>query len=701
MNFKVIILFFFAFVFVLYFYIIEPLFVKQKIKNNNEHGSARWAKKSEIRKNFTRENISNINKVGFPVAFDRKLKYVYFDYDTPHWTYLGSTGSGKSSTSVIPLCSFIANARVKRSVFVTDPKAEIFSKTSKMFSENGYDIITIDFRNPENSSRINILEPCILEYEKFMENKKCINKIQEEREMIKSRIKIYNMEKEYLKELKNKNIEEEYFISTDFIDYICKDENKLNQRLVEIKQEEDNYENLSIYHLAECNRLISTISSMIMAEKNTNDPFWINSAKNLLEGLIGLFLEDYMEEKISREQITLSSIKKFQNSSMTEENAEVLNKYILTKKYGSKSKDNLLSILSSSENTYKSITSVFNEKMSLFDDINVENITSSTDFSLYQLGSKPTAMYIIVPDEEKIYFKLVTIIVGLLYHEVTKLANESENKKVPYEIDFILDEFANCPPLPDIETIISVARSRGMRFHLYIQSFSQLDNVYGRDVAKTILDNCGLAYLKTNTQETADIVSKMLGTTTRTSSSISYSINSQSINGSQSTNLIGRPLLTSDEIKQLHYKTIIFPIIGHPILRNTVFYKKFSIFKDGKIEREKRYLKKLEDTYYTVEDIKNGRSKYVKKDDLTIEIQKQKLESLVQEMNKELGNINYDISYFTDNDRMILVIGFQNALSENKINNLINLIDQDKYEFNLKLVNGNNHENELEMVVKM
>ena len=50
-----------------------------------------------------------------------------------------------------------------------------------------------------------------------------------------------------------------------------------------------------------------------------------------------------------------------------------------------------------------------------------------------------------------------------------------------------------------------------MRFQFFIQSFSQLDNVYGKEVAQTILDNCGLDYLKTNTQEIAELISRFLG----------------------------------------------------------------------------------------------------------------------------------------------------------------------------------------------
>ena len=143
----------------------------------------------------------------------------------------------------------------------------------------------------------------------------------------------------------------------------------------------------------------------------------------------------------------MTSIRKFQNSSMQEKNFNKFNTYIDRKDYGSKSKDSLTSILNASDNTYKSITAVFGEKMSLFDDVNVANVTSDSDFDFDLLGREATALFIIVPDEDKVYFTLVTIVVGLLYKELVKLANSKENKKLPVQIDWLLDEFANCPHL--------------------------------------------------------------------------------------------------------------------------------------------------------------------------------------------------------------------------------------------------------------
>ena len=599
---------------------VEPLFSKHKVKSNHEYGSARFSTFNEIKKNFKKEKISSIKESGVPMWFSKDYKYVWFDKETPHYTYLGSTGSGKSVTAVIPMCSFIATAKKKRSVFITDPKGEIFNTTSKMFKDNGYNVLTLDFRHPEMSNHFNILEPIIKEYEKY-------------------------------------------------IDY--------EKKSIVSKKDRVKYNNLAMTSLAETNRLITSLATMIMQEKTQQkDPFWNNSARNLLEGLIGFFLEEYKKNNIKRNQITMTSIRKFQNSSMQEKNFNKFKAYIDKKDYGSKSKDSLTSILNASDNTYKSITAVFGEKMSLFDDVNVANVTSDSDFDFDLLGREATALFIIVPDEDKVYFTLVTIIVGLLYKELVKLANSKENKKLPVQIDWLLDEFANCPPLADIEALVSVARSRGMRFHFFIQSFSQLDNVYGKEVAQIILDNCGLIYLKTNTQDTAEQISKRLGKTTISSSSISQSLSLLDYNGNKSTSLMARDLLTPDEVKQLHYKTIIFPIIGYPIFRDTVIYNKFSCYEKGEIDRNVNSLKQLDNTYFTVEQIKSpigGRFKKVD-DELNMsakDFYKEQREAEEQELLKAIDQVKeiikdniINFEYKTKNNRTFSVISLTKDIND-------------------------------------
>ena len=269
-------------IFLLFFLYIEPMLAKNRIKNNNEHGSARFANFKEIRRDFKKESISNINKAGFPIWYSKDYKTIWFDRETPHYVYLGSTGSGKSVTAVIPTCSFIANAKEERSVFITDPKGEIFNKTSKMFKDKGYKIITIDFRHPELSNKFNILQPIINEYKQYIkyDNDKT------------------NLEKK-IDELNNLNIELKNKINIPRTRKTKKESynneiEKNNNLIDEYKNKMFNLNNLALSHYAETNRLITSLSQMITQEKvQQKDPFWNNSARQLLEGLIGFFLEEF------------------------------------------------------------------------------------------------------------------------------------------------------------------------------------------------------------------------------------------------------------------------------------------------------------------------------------------------------------------------------------------------------------------------
>lgn len=151
-------------IFIIY---IEPRISKHKIKNKNEHGSSKFADMKEITKTFKQEQLSSLEDAGFPIWFEKKNNHfntVYFDNTSPHWVLFGSSGSGKSTCIVLPECIMFAKAKNKRSIIVTDPKGEIFSKTSKLFKDNGYNIYTIDFRNPNLSNRINIMQPIINEW---------------------------------------------------------------------------------------------------------------------------------------------------------------------------------------------------------------------------------------------------------------------------------------------------------------------------------------------------------------------------------------------------------------------------------------------------------------------------------------------------------------------------------------------------------
>lgn len=709
------------------FILLEPRFSKRKLENKNEHGSSKFADLKEIQNTFVKENINDINSVGFPVWYEKKngnFENVYFDNKSPHFLLIGSTGSGKSVTVVIPECIMFATAKEKHSVVVTDPKGEIFKSTSKIFKDNGYDVITIDFRNPNKSNKINIMQPIIDEWKEYCNSNKTMFFLFAH--FIKcNRIKLENIDEEkYVDKIKNKYNLEEYLI-----DIIANNKGSLSELLTNKKMYENDllndklgdneslkdymltktndeiiymireYQNISSKHQAESNRLVISLADLIFVDKDTNDKFWINSAKQLFIGIVGVFLEDYQEGLIPENKINISSVKKFQNSSLIKENQSFLQKNVNNRKYGNLSKDYLTSILSAAENTYKSITAVFGEKMAIFDDLNVENVTSISEFEFSSLGKKPVALFIIVPDEDRAYFQLVTIIIGMLTKDLTKFANLPENNgTLPVKIEWLLDEFANCPPLSSIETLVSVARSRGMRFQFFIQSFSQLNQVYGKEVASIIQDNCALVYLKTNTVETAKVISEKLGKSTIETNSISKSTDPMKVGANQTISLMGKELLTVTEIISLKYKTIIFPTVSNPIFRDTYLYSDlFPIYKNVEVlDRETKVLKRITSNYYTVEELR--RNYNTKNNQIINQAAKNMQSQFQQNIQKEIARVTKNIEplpiendVVCDNEvindlRNKLFIEYDINISKNKdtyillINKVINKIDIKKIE---------------------
>lgn len=727
--------FFLIIILIVIFYIwyLEPRMNRKKVSNKNEHGSSKFADKKEIETTFVKEKLVGCKTIGFPIWYEKKngkFENVYIDDKSPHYILIGSTGSGKSVTVVLNECLMFATAEEKHSVVVTDPKGEIFRATSRVFKDNNYNVITIDFRNPNKSNKINIMQPIINEWKEYCKYNKimlflCTHFIKT------NRIKLQNFtDEKYVEKIKKRYLVDEYLLNV-IIDNKSEISEMLNNRTIynndllmdklktkdvkqclasktnsEILSMIKSYLNESSKHQAEANRLVISLADLIFVDKQTNDKFWINSAKQLFIGIVGIFLEDYQNGIIRENQINISSVKKFQNSSLIKENQTYLQVNINNRKYGRLSKDYLTSILSSAENTYKSITAVFGEKMAIFDDLQVENITSQSEFEFTELGKRPTVLYLIVPDEDKAYFQLVTIIIGMLIKDLTKFANLPQNKgRLPIKVEWILDEFANCPPIDSIEVSNSVGRSRGFRFQYFIQSFAQLEQVYGKEIASILIDNSALCYLKTNSVECAERIVKKLGRSTIITNSMSMSTDPFKIGANQTQSLMGKELLTANEVMRLKYKTIIFPTVSNPIFRDTYLYTDvYPQYKNVKeLERTTKVLKRMTSNYYTVEELReknmNLNSMYIQqlsnqfkrkereKTDSNISPKKEINNNIIEKIQRELLiNLNNQVTKLDDNTYEIKV---DKLISNNLVNNFESY-DKSNYTFALSR-NKNKH----------
>ena len=85
-----------------------------------------------------------------------KLHYIA---DDTHTLTIGATRSGKTRCLVIQSICLLGLAG--ESLVISDPKAELFHYTSEFLRKLGYEVICLDFKNPEKSTRYNLLQPVI------------------------------------------------------------------------------------------------------------------------------------------------------------------------------------------------------------------------------------------------------------------------------------------------------------------------------------------------------------------------------------------------------------------------------------------------------------------------------------------------------------------------------------------------------------
>ena len=239
------------------------------------------------------------------------------------------------------------------------------------------------------------------------------------------------------------------------------------------------------------------------------DPFWEKSAADYFTGLaLGLF------EDASEDQINLNSLNLM--SSLGEErfggpNNNYIKEYFNSKDPSKPAYINASGTVYGAEDTKQGVIATFKQKVKLFSSReNLSQMLSYSDFDMKDIGKQKTAVFMIVQDEKKTLHPLATIFIKQVYETLIDVAQECGGH-LPYRTNFILDEFANMPPLKDVTTMVTAARSRHIRFNFIIQNYAQLTQVYGKENAETIKGNCNTIYLISSEIAALEEISKMCG----------------------------------------------------------------------------------------------------------------------------------------------------------------------------------------------
>lgn len=293
--------------------------------------------------------------------------------------------------------------------------------------------------------------------------------------------------------------------------------------------------------------IANTIVKGQKSEGGSSDPYWDDMAEMLLKALIYYLIAARPEEEQN-----LASCSEMVRAANSNGGGNLLTELINQLPYDHPARMYYKSIEIAPEKTYGSILSSLQSKLGKFDSKEIAEVTSTDTINFSNIGSKKTAVYVISSDTHTAYDFLLTIFFAQMIQQLYNYADENGGKlKTP--VFFILDEFANIGKIPDFDKKISTSRSRGISFSVILQNLDQLEAVYEKS-HETIMGNCDThVFLGSNSYKTVEYFSKALGekTITRDSKSINRDKNDKRQGYSTSDQVMGRALMTPDELRRM------------------------------------------------------------------------------------------------------------------------------------------------------
>lgn len=468
----------------------------------------------EILKNYktiSYNDLPNIEVEGIPVKAEETKKDFNITLAKPaHTLIIGTTGSGKTTTFISPTIQILANTKSKPSMLISDPKGELYALHAKSLLKRGYDVKILDLRNPYCSIRWNPLEK---PFEMYQEMLSLDNKV-------------------------SVNEEEGYYIFENKIYY---DKDELNA-VIQVKKQElfdEVYEDLN------------DICSVLCPVKNKSEPIWESGAKNFILAITLAMLEDSENpnNEMTKEKFNFFNIMKIATN--TQNDCEDLMEYFKHRSPISKSVSLSKQVLDASDKTRGSYLSTIFDKLSMFSDMSICSLTSANEIDFAEISTKPTALFLQIPDEKETRHTLAAMVILQAYKALVAKANTYPDLSLPRSVYFLLDEFGNLPQVHKLEQMITVGRSRKIWLALVVQSYAQLAKVYDEKSADIIKSNCNIQiFIGTTDQKTIEEFSKKCGNYSIIQKNVSFSSSNDGVGSSVSVK--ERPLIYPTELAQLN-----------------------------------------------------------------------------------------------------------------------------------------------------
>lgn len=234
--------------------------------------------------------------------------------------------------------------------------------------------------------------------------------------------------------------------------------------------------------------ILTLANCIIPDDKRDNDPFWRSAARMYLTSMIAYVLECLPESEHSLayvfelfKEMPTGNFKK-----LYKELAELNPKSFALQTY------RMFSGNETAEKMHESIRGIMAESFNgLMFAGTIEMFENHNRIDFKALGKKKTAVFLTISDTDRSMDRLISVFYTQALQVLCNSADmDYKDHRLPVPVRFILDDFATNAYIVNFDKITAVIRSREIYVSIILQSITQLNDLYGKEKAATIINNC-------------------------------------------------------------------------------------------------------------------------------------------------------------------------------------------------------------------
>jgi type IV secretion system protein VirD4 len=336
---------------------------------------------------------------------------------------------------------------------------------------------------------------------------------------------------------------------------------------------------------------LQSIAAMLYPDGDERNKFWTSQARNAFLALALYVFERHDGEvgdsvpAMKRRPPTLGRLYRLSSGDGQSELKAYLQALAKAEFLGDATRNAFATLLSQAPETFASIMGSFKEPLNAWINPVLDAATSADDFRLDDVRKKRMTIYVGIQPNKLAESRLI---VNLFFSQLINVNTKTLPQNDPalkHQCLLLMDEFTAIGKVDIIATAVSYMAGYNLRLLPIIQSLAQLDAVYGREQARTLVTNHALQIVFTpREQQDAEDYSQMLGTTTEKRKTVTRG----------SSNTVGeaierRALMLPQELKALPNDREIVFYEGIP---NPVMAEKIRYYEDR--EYKARLLPKVE-----------------------------------------------------------------------------------------------------------